>query len=206
MLWAMSPEHVATAARRRHGLPDWIGLAARLVLGVVWLWAGGAKILHLDESVLAVRGYQILPYELALVVGYALPMVEIVVGLLLILGLLTRWAGLLSSLMMLAFIIGIAAAWARGIAIDCGCFGGGGEIAWEEARRKYPVEIARDLGLFLLGAWLVWRPRTPFSLDERLFGEPSYAAAYADLDDDEDPDDDVTDTHDHRPDPAKEHR
>lgn len=177
----------AAATSRRASAPAWaawVGLVARLVLGVVWLWAGGAKILHLEESVQAVRGYQLLPYEAALVVGYALPMVEILFGVLLLLGLLTRWAGLVSALLMMAFIIGIASAWARGLSIDCGCFGGGGAIAAEEAAKKYPWEIARDTVLFLLGAWLVWRPRTRFSLDEKLFGLPEFA--YADPDDDTD--------------------
>lgn len=175
MLSRMSPDPRTSAVRQRRDAAAWIGLAARLVLAVVWLWAGGAKLFHLDESVQAVRGYQILPYQVALVVGYALPMLEVLLGLLLLAGLLTRWAGAASALLLLAFIIGIASAWARGLSIDCGCFGGGGQITAEEAARKYPWEIARDTGLLLLGLWLVWRPRTRFSLDEWLFGVPAYA-------------------------------
>ncbi len=45
----------------------------------------------------------------------------------------------------MAFIIGIASVWARGITIDCGCFGGGGYDA--DAASQYPWEIARDVGL-----------------------------------------------------------
>lgn len=164
-----------------NSVTDWIGLAARLILGVVWLVAGGLKIPYLEESVLAVRGYQILPYDLAVVVGYLLPFVEVILGVLLILGLFIRPAALLSGLIMLAFVIGIAQAWARGLAIDCGCFGGGGTITLEEAQAKYPWDIARDLGLMLLAAWLVFRPRSPFSLDRKLFGTDDYL----DLNDDE---------------------
>lgn len=153
-----------------HTVADWIGLAARLILGIVWLVAGGLKLPYLEESVLAVRGYQILPYDLAVVVGYLLPIVEVILGVLLILGLFIRPAALLSGLIMLAFVIGIAQAWARGLAIDCGCFGGGGTIALEEAQAKYPWDIARDMGLMLLAAWLTFRPRSPFSLDRKLFG------------------------------------
>lgn len=176
----------AAATSRRASAPAWaawVGLVARLVLGVVWLSAGGAKILHLEESVQAVRGYQLLPYEAALVVGYALPMVEILFGVLLLLGLLTRWAGLVSALLMMAFIIGIASAWARGLSLDCGCFGGGGEIALAEAVKKYPWEIARDVGLLLLGLWLVWRPATPLSLEARLF--PPVSVSDDDLDEED---------------------
>jgi len=145
-----------------------VGLAARLILGGVLLVAGALKVGNLGESVNAVRGYQLLPWSLTVPVGYALPIIEIVVGLLLVLGLFTRWAALAGALLMTAFIIGIASAWARGIAIDCGCFGGGGAIALEAALAAYPWEIARDVGLLLCGAWLVWRPRTPLALQDRL--------------------------------------
>lgn len=166
----------------KHSVSDWVGLVARVVVAVVWLVASLLKLPYLEASVLAVRGYDILPFEVAVVVGYILPVVELILGLLLLLGLFTRPAAVLSALIRIAFVIGIAQAWARGIAIDCGCFGGGGAIAIEEARARYPWDIARDLGLFLLSAWLVWRPRTPFSLDEKLFGIP------ADLEVDEDSD------------------
>jgi hypothetical protein len=69
---------------------------------------------------------------------------------------------------MVVFIIGISQAWARGLTIDCGCFGGGGQIGANET--KYPQEIARDTVFALAGAWLWWRPRTLGSLDHYLFG------------------------------------
>ena len=75
------------------------------------------------------------------------------------------------ALLFVAFIIGIASAWARGLQIDCGCFGGGGFDA--DATAKYPWEIARDVGLLLLSLWLVWRPRTRLALDSLLFRRPT---------------------------------
>lgn len=148
---------------------DWIGLAARLALGVVLLIAGLLKIGNLGESVLAVRAYQLLPYEMTTVVGYALPIIEIILGILLIIGLFTRVAGLAGTLLMLAFIFGISSAWARGLSLDCGCFGGGGEISPEEAFAAYPIDIARDVGLAIAGLWLTIRPKTPFAVDSLLF-------------------------------------
>lgn len=159
----------------------WIGLAARLVLGGVLLIAGLLKVGNLGESVLAVRAYRLLPYDLTTVVGYALPLIEIFAGLLLIVGLFTRAAGLVGALLMVAFIIGIGSAWARGLSLDCGCFGGGGEISPEEAVAAYPWEIARDVGLMALGLWLTIRPRTPFSVDG--LRSSLREASEADLDD-----------------------
>jgi uncharacterized membrane protein YphA (DoxX/SURF4 family) len=149
-------------------LPDLIGLLARLVLGVVLVWAGASKVTNPAASELAVRAYKILPYDFAGYVGLGLPVVELLVGLLLVVGLLTRACAVVGGLLMLAFIFGISWAWAHGYSIDCGCFGGGGTIA--AAQTQYPREILRDVGIAACAAWLVVRPRTPYSLDHRLFG------------------------------------
>jgi uncharacterized membrane protein YphA (DoxX/SURF4 family) len=149
-------------------MKDWIGLVARLVTGGVWLVAGLVKVPDPAASVRAVRAYELLPEAVVPFVGYVLPVVEVVVGLCLLLGALTRPMAVVSALLFVAFIIGISAAWARGLQIDCGCFGGGGYDA--DATSKYPWEIARDVGLLALSLWLVVRPRTRFSLDSRLMG------------------------------------
>jgi uncharacterized membrane protein YphA (DoxX/SURF4 family) len=146
---------------------EWFGTLARLVVGGVWLAAGLLKIGDGAGSVRAVRAYDLLPESVVPTVGHALPAVEIVVGLALVAGALTRGVAVLSALLQLAFIIGISSAWARGLQIDCGCFGGGGFDA--DATSKYPWEIARDSGLLLLSLWLVWRPRTRFALDSLIF-------------------------------------
>ena len=146
---------------------SWVGVAARLVVGGVWVVAGLLKLPEPAENVRAVRAYQLLPESLVPTVGYALPIVEMLVGGCLLLGLLTRVNAVLSALLLAVFIVGISAAWARGLEIECGCFGGGGGPA-ESATAKYPWELARDFGLLLLSGWLIWRPRTPMSLDNRL--------------------------------------
>jgi uncharacterized membrane protein YphA (DoxX/SURF4 family) len=148
----------------------WFGVLARLVVGGVWIVAGLLKIPDPTENVRAVRAYQLLPESIVPTLGHALPVLEILVGACLVLGLLTRASGAVSGLLLVAFIVGIASAWARGLSIDCGCFGGGGGPA-QSAREKYPWEITRDAGLLLLSAWLVWRPRTPWALDNRLLPE-----------------------------------
>ena len=148
-------------------MKEWFGTLARLVVGGVWLVAGLLKVSDGAASVRAVRAYDLLPEAVVPTVGHALPAVEIVVGLALVAGALTRAVAVVSALLFVAFIIGIATAWARGLQIECGCFGGGGFDA--DATGKYPWEIARDLGLLLLSLWLVWWPRTRLSLDSLIF-------------------------------------
>ena len=118
---------------------------ARLVVGGVWVVAGWIKRADPSESVRAVRAYDLLPEGLVPLVGHGLPVLELVVGVCLVLGLLTRPAAVASVVLLVAFVIGISSAWARGLSIECGCFGGGGGPA-EGASDKYPWELARDEG------------------------------------------------------------
>lgn len=148
-------------------MQEWVGLVARLVTGGVWLVAGALKLPDPYESVRAVRAYDLLPEAVVPTVGHLLPVLEVVVGLALLAGLLTRGAAVVSSLLFLAFVVGIASAWARGLQIDCGCFGGGGYEAGASA--QYPGEIARDVGLLALSLFLVWCRSTRFALDGALF-------------------------------------
>lgn len=145
----------------------WIGLVVRLVLAGVWLSAGVIKFQDDAGTVRAVRAYNLLPESLVPPFGHLLPVVEIVVGCLLVVGLLTRGTGVLSGLLLVMFIFGISSAWARGLQIECGCFGGGG--LKENATAGYLRDILRDTGLAVMSAWLVWWPRTKWSLDALLF-------------------------------------
>ena len=141
----------------------WLTLLSRLILGGVLFAAGALKIGNLQKSAMAVRAYEMLPVELANFLGYALPWIEIGIGLLLIVGASVKVCGLLGAFTMLAFIIAIAQAWARGLSIDCGCFGGGGTIDPEDT--KYLSEIIRDIGLLALGVFLYYFPKGKLSLD-----------------------------------------
>ncbi|ANH38767.1 Methylamine utilization protein MauE [Nocardioides dokdonensis FR1436] len=146
---------------------EWIGLLARLLTGGVWIAAGAVKLPAPHESVAAVRAYDLLPEVVVPTVGQLLPVLEVVIGLALVLGVLTRGASVVSAVLFAAFIIAIASVWARGMTIDCGCFGGGG--ADPDAASQYPWEIARDAGLLLASAYLVALPRTRLALDNLLF-------------------------------------
>lgn len=153
---------------RRTRVRDLVGLLARFFLGAVLVYAGAVKVGSPLTAQRAVQAYELFPMGLAGAIGLALPFVEIVLGVLLLVGLFTRPVAVVSTVLMLAFVVGIAQAWARGLTIDCGCFGGGGQIGAEATR--YPQEIARDLAFAAAGVWLAARPRTLASLDQRLFG------------------------------------
>jgi uncharacterized membrane protein YphA (DoxX/SURF4 family) len=142
---------------------EWLSTAVRLGLAVVWAWAGLAKVSDPAVAAQAVRAYRILPEGLVKPVGYGLPFLELALAVLLVVGLGVRVAAVISAVLLLTFIAGISSAWARGISIDCGCFGGGGTV--DKSQTTYGQEIARDCGFLLMSAWLIYRPRSKASLD-----------------------------------------
>lgn len=142
---------------------DLIGLLVRVGLAAVWLVSGAIKVSDLNQTYIAVQAYDLLPAGAVSVVAAGLPFLELVLGVLLLAGLGTRVVAVVSGIVLLAFIGGVAQSWARGLTIDCGCFGGGGQVTAGET--QYPQEIARDIGFLLLAVWLTVRPRSLWSLD-----------------------------------------
>jgi uncharacterized membrane protein YphA (DoxX/SURF4 family) len=145
---------------------DVVGTLARFGLAAVWLVSGLLKAVDPDQTYIAVRAYDVLPDSGVEAVAALLPWVELALGVLLLAGIGTRLVAVLSAVLLLAFVAGVSQAWARGLSIDCGCFGGGGAV--EPGETTYVQELLRDAGFLLLAGWLVVRPRTVLALDDRL--------------------------------------
>ena len=146
-----------TAAR------PWLGTLARLVLGVVWIWAAWSKIDAPRTFTQAVRAYDATPEWLSKTIGYGLPVLEFALGVLLILGLVTRIAAAVSGVLFVVFLAGLVQAAIRGLHLRCGCFGGGGVTS--SGNTQYTLDILRDLGLLVLAAYLVVWTFTYASMD-----------------------------------------
>jgi uncharacterized membrane protein YphA (DoxX/SURF4 family) len=132
---------------------SWFGLLSRLILGGVLFAAGWLKIFTPAKSQMSVRAYEVLPISIANFLGIALPWLEVGFGILLILGIAVRLSAIVGGGLMVVFIAAISQAWARGLSIDCGCFGGGGTV--DPSETKYLSEILRDIGFALLALYLV---------------------------------------------------
>lgn len=145
----------------------WLTTLARLSLAAVWFTAGWPKLLDTEGTVRSVRAFQLMPEAMVRPFAYGLPLLEIILAVLLLVGLGTRLAALLTGGLMVMFLFGIAAAWARGLAIDCGCFGNTGATVADPVP-GYIKDILRDLAFLGLAAFIVWRPVSRLSLDARL--------------------------------------
>ena len=124
----------------------------RLLLTAVFLWAGVAKLRGPHLFAADVAAFRLLPAGapgLALAVAYYLPWLEILCAA----GLwVPRWrpAALgVGAALLAGFTLALGSAWARGIPLDCGCFGAG-------KGTNLPLAIGRNLLLLGVGAAL-WR-------------------------------------------------
>jgi uncharacterized membrane protein YphA (DoxX/SURF4 family) len=97
-------------------------LACRLVVGGTFIYASLDKLAHPEAFAQAIHNYRMVPYSLLHIMAHLLPVLEIVVGVLLVVGFWQRGAALLTAGMNLVFIAAIATALVRGLDISCGCF------------------------------------------------------------------------------------
>ncbi|MFI7588929.1 MauE/DoxX family redox-associated membrane protein [Spongisporangium articulatum] len=171
---------------RRWADSPWVGTLARLVVGGVFAVSGWTKITDLDATIRSVRNYRLLPEAFVPAFGTALPAVELALAFLLLAGLLVRVAAPVTALMSVMFIVGVSSAWARGLQIECGCFGNSGPSA--NPVPGYVRELVLNTVIVLACAWLVRRPMTRLSLD----GALGLNVPLDELDDDELPDDEPT--------------
>lgn len=125
-------------------------LCSRLILGVVFLAAAFGKLVDIERySVNAVYFFVILPVSLARLFGLALPFIELLCGLGLLFGVLTRLSALGIGLLSLSFFIAKAIVFSHGRSINCGCFGAFGDTLAS-------VTIFLDLPMMLLAVAVMW--------------------------------------------------
>ena len=134
-----------------------MSLALRLVLGVIFLLAGLPKVAHLESFANQIEAYQLVPERLVLLSAASLPLLEILTGVGLLLGLLTRSAALVAALLSALFAGVTGWALMRGLTIDCGCFPVPVTLHW-----THPLA---DLLLTAGACWLVGKGPGHLSLD-----------------------------------------
>jgi uncharacterized membrane protein YphA (DoxX/SURF4 family) len=132
-----------------------VALALRIALGAVFVYAAWTKLREPWELfAMSIDAYKVLPYWAVLVVARTLPWAEMLIGLALMAGRWLRLSAAAASLLLLVFFGLMVRAYAKGMQIDCGCFGGGDTISVRT--------LARDGGLlagYLLLTWMSFRSR-----------------------------------------------
>ena len=110
----------------------------------------------------AIKGYDIFTPDWAGYLAIVIGPLEIIGGVLLLLGLFLRQSSIVATCVMLLFMVGIAQAWARGLDIDCGCFGYDAQNP--DRGMDYAKTLLRDAAFLFLTLWTIKRPFTKFAL------------------------------------------
>jgi uncharacterized membrane protein YphA (DoxX/SURF4 family) len=118
-----------------------IVLLLRVIVGGIFICAGVLKVIDPTQFAKDVDNYRMLPFAASAAVALYLPWLEIIAGAALGTGVWHRGASLVIGAMLLAFLIALGSAWARGLDITCGCFGHGPN------RTSYPLAMLFDAGL-----------------------------------------------------------
>jgi uncharacterized membrane protein YphA (DoxX/SURF4 family) len=132
----------------------------RLVLALVFIYAGAVKMQDVVAFAGHIAAYQILPYALNYLVAATLPYMEFLAGIMLLLNARVRPALLVVGGMTLIFMAALVSVLVRGLEIDCGCFdpGGGQDVT-------AGIALLRDIGLMILVilVWFLRRGTVPVS-------------------------------------------
>lgn len=129
-----------------------LDVAIRIVLAAVFVYAGSIKITDPVALADSIAAFKMLPRMLVNPMALGLPVFEIAAGILLLIGWPRRVAALALVIVTAVFAVAMLSALIRGITVDCGCFGTGGDSSFLTMR----LHLARDL-LILAGAAISYR-------------------------------------------------
>ncbi len=137
-------------------------LGLRLLLGVVFIYASIDKIDKPGSFAQAIYNYRMLPHATINLMAIVMPWLELISGVLIIIGLFMRGSALLIGLMLLIFIMAISSALVRGLDISCGCFRveGGHTLAVDL--------LVRDILMFIAAGIVVVFGSSPLCLKARV--------------------------------------
>ena len=132
----------------------------RTILAFVFIYAAILKIAEPGDFSQAIANYKLLPDISINVLGIILPWIEISAGILLLFGVAVKENSVIISGMLIVFIIAIGISLARGLNIDCGCFGtaNGNQIGL--------LKLLQNIGLLVIGIILIIYNSTFLSMNK----------------------------------------
>jgi len=126
-------------------------LVFRLALGGLFLYAGVVKVLDPLDFAQNIRNYRLVGQSLSFIAAAVLPWLEILAGVALAAGIWKRASALIISGLLVFFIVLTLVTIARGLDVECGCFGA-------LSRKSGFGVILEDLGMLFMGLCLLFSP------------------------------------------------
>ncbi len=128
----------------------------RTMVGLVFIYASIDKIADPAYFAGSIQNYQLAPDIFINMAAIILPWLELLCGLLLLIGVWHRPASLIITFLMIVFIIAISSAIFRGLDIECGCYGSGISADWKR--------IVEDFFLLAFSLQILFYPESKLAL------------------------------------------
>ncbi len=139
---------------------DSLVLAARVVLGMVFLVASIDKIADPAAFAVSIQNYKIISHPFTMVVATILPWLELICAFGLLFGVRVKVNSLLCFAMLLIFTLGVISGLIRGLDISCGCFTQDpsvGRIGW--------TKVFENVGVVLIAIFLFFSKSRRFAIE-----------------------------------------
>ena len=124
-------------------------LVFRLALGGLFVYAGVVKVFDPLDFAQDIRNYRLVGQSLSFIAAIVLPWLEILAGVALAAGIWKRASALIISGLLVFFIVLTLVTIARGLDVECGCFGA-------LSRKSGFGVILEDLGMLFMGLVLLF--------------------------------------------------
>ncbi len=119
-----------------------VTIVLRMFIGAIFIYAAYTKLRDpWTLFAMSIDAYQLFADWIVTFVARTLPWFELILGIALIGGIALRYTSPAAALLMLAFFVLMSITYARGLHIECGCFGAGEELG--------PKTLARDGALLV---------------------------------------------------------
>jgi uncharacterized membrane protein YphA (DoxX/SURF4 family) len=126
-----------------------IVIAGRVALAAVFLYAAYTKLRDpWMIFAMEIDAMQLIPSSLVELVARTMPWFELLLGVLLLIGIQTRYIASIATALLASFFSMLLFLYLRGFQGDCGCFGPGEQLG--------PRTLARDGVLVALSVWVTW--------------------------------------------------
>jgi putative oxidoreductase len=125
-------------------LADRLAWIARIAIGLMLLVAGLSKIGAEQTFATQIHHFRLVPLGLENLLAMTLPWIEIAAALAILLGIHPRAGSAVGAALLAVFLVAVAAALARGLDIECGCFGTG------DGSRVGLSKLLQNLGLLAI--------------------------------------------------------
>ena len=141
---------------------DQSNFVLRLIICGTFVYAALDKIMHPDQFARIIYNYHQVPGQLINIFALFLPWVEIISGVLIIVGYWEKAATLIIGGMLVMFIIALSQALIKGVNIECGCFS-------TTSKAKGPVKdlIFRDALMLLACGIILWTKKSWLAIERR---------------------------------------